>query len=87
MTLHPQRCETCDDHTCRYAPVNGDYKTSTKKGAWKCTAEKGCASHSSQQSEREKVLDEAIHAIRYCSQRGLCIQMLEELRQGKDGEP
>ena len=53
MTEHPRRCKTCNDHTCRYAPVNGDYKTSSKRGAWKCTAEKGCASHSTPTEQRK----------------------------------
>jgi hypothetical protein len=64
MTPHPQRCVTCGFHTIPIDEIdrcNGDPITI---GEFEAYQKRGCASHSSQQRERDKVPDEVVQEIK-----------------------
>ena len=95
---HPQRCETCNPKCVDYLVVQKQERTFKQdhlKQMERFSALRGCASHSTAATKRDKVLDEAILIVvksakemegrrLFCTVLELC-QKLEELRH-KAGE-
>jgi len=77
--MNPYRCENCTKEDCWYFKMRDDSRTIKDKYGELLTPrsftwEKGCASHSSHQSERDKFLKRMLE----------CISQYEMLPNGMD---